>query len=314
MRAAVLHELGGTPAAEEFGDPSGDEDGEIVDVTIAGLNPVDVTIAAGNMPRVKPEVPYVVGLEGIGTLAGSGRRAYFSGTVAPFGSFAERTVAVADTLIDVPDGVGDAQAVAFGIAGMAGWIALEWRAGLRQGESVLVLGASGVVGQIAIQAARLLGAGRVIAAARDEDSLGRLAQLGADDTVAIPEDPADFTQALLEVSGGGVDLIVDPVWGPAAVAALGAVAKDGRLVQIGNAASPTAEIPAGGLRNKHATILGYTNFNVPQEIKADAFRRMCEHAARGDLWVEVEDVPLSEVADAWERQQGGPHHKLAIRP
>jgi NADPH:quinone reductase-like Zn-dependent oxidoreductase len=314
MRAAVLHELGGTPSAEEFGDPSGDEDGEIVDVTIAGLNPVDVTIAAGSMPRVKPEVPYVLGREGIGTLAGSGGRVYFSGTVAPFGSFAERTVAVTDTLIDVPDGVGDAQAVAFGIAGMAGWIALEWRAGLRRGETVLVLGASGVVGQIAIQAARLLGASRVIAAARDEDSLGRLAELGADDTVAIPEDPADFTEALLEASGGGVDLIVDPVWGPPAVGALGAAARDGRLVQIGNAASPTAEIPAGGFRNRHATILGYTNFNVPEEIKADAFRRMCDHAARGDLRVEVEEVPLSRVADAWERQQSGPHHKLAIRP
>jgi NADPH2:quinone reductase len=314
MRAAVLRELGGTPAAEEFDDPSGHEDGELVDVTVAGLNPVDVFIASGKMPRVKPEVPSVLGLEGVGTVSDSGRRVYFSATVAPYGSLAERTVAERETLIDVPDGVDDAVAVAFGIAGMAGWIAPEWRAGLRAGETVLVLGASGVVGQIATQAAKLLGAGRVIAAARDEGALARLAELGADETVAIGDDPAAFTEALLEASGGGVDLIVDPVWGAPAAAALGAVARDGRLVQVGNAAGPTSEFAVGGLRNAHATIIGYTNFNVPEEVKADAFRRMCEHAARGELTVEVEEVPLAEVADAWERQQDGPHRKLVVRP
>jgi NADPH2:quinone reductase len=115
------------------------------------------------------------------------------------------------------------------------------------------------------------------------------------------------------VAEDGVDLIVDPVWGPPAVAALDALAHDGRLVQIGNAASPTAEIPASGLRNRHNSIVGYTNFSVPAEVKRGAFGRMCEHAARGELHVEVEEIPLDHVGEAWRRQSEGPHHKLVVR-
>src|SRR5215203_5540599 len=180
MRAAVLREVGGKPAVEEWNDPSGEENGVLVDVSVAGLNPVDLTIASGKMPRVRPDPPQVVGLEGVGTVAGEGRRVYFNQAVAPLGSMAERTVADPEGLIDVPDGVDDSQAVAFGVAGMAGWISVEWRAELRAGESVLVLGASGIVGQVAVQAARALGAGTVIAAARDEEALSRSSDIGAD--------------------------------------------------------------------------------------------------------------------------------------
>jgi NADPH2:quinone reductase len=310
MRAAVLRELGGTPSVEDWDEPSGD--GELVEVSVAGLNPVDLFIATGNMPRVRPEPPEVVGLEGIGTLA-DGRRVYFNPPLKPSGSFAERALADPEGLIEVPDGVDDAQAVAVGIAGMAGWISVEWRAGLQGGETVLVLGASGVVGQVAVQAAKLLGAGRVIASARDADSLERLAELGADATVVLGDDPGELPGAVREAADGDVDLIVDPLWGPPAVAAIEALGHDGRLVQIGNAASPTAEIPASGLRNRHNSIIGFTNFSVPAEVKADAFRRMCEHAAAGELRVGVEEVPLERVAEAWERQAEGPHRKLAIR-
>jgi NADPH2:quinone reductase len=312
MRAAVLRELGGTPSLEEWDEPDGDGEGELVDVSVAGLNPVDLFIATGKMPRVVPDPPAVVGQEGIGTLA-DGRRVYFNPPVEPFGSFAERAVADPEGLIEVPDGVEDAQAVTFGIAGMAGWISLEWRARLQRGERVLVLGASGVVGQVAVQAAKLLGAGQVIATARDTDALARLRDLGADETIELGSDPGELPGAVRDVAAGGVDLVVDPVWGPPAVAALDALAHDGRLLQIGNAASPTAEIPASGLRNRHNSIIGYTNFSVPAEVKRDAFGRMCEHAARGELRVEVEEVPLEHVGDAWRRQAQGPHHKLVIR-
>jgi NADPH2:quinone reductase len=313
VRAAVLRELGGAPAVEQFGDPEGDVGGEIVEVAVAGLNPVDLTIATGKMPRVQPAVPGVAGQEGIGRTA-DGRRVYFDPPVAPYGSFAERAVADPAGMIEVPEGVEDAQAIAFGIAGMAAWVSVEWRAGLQAGETVLVLGASGTVGRIAVQAAKALGAGRVIAAARSEAALAELADLGADETIAIGEDLDAFTAAVREASGGGVDLIVDPVWGPPAVAALGAASRDGRLVQIGNAASPTAEITAPGFRNGHLAVIGYTNYNVPPDVKANAFRRMCELAAEGELRVEVEVLGLDDVAEAWRRQGEGPHVKLAIRP
>jgi NADPH2:quinone reductase len=311
MRAAILKELGGVPEVGEFDDPSGDEDGVLIDVTVAGLNPVDLFVATGNMPRVKPDPPSVVGMEGVGTIAGEDRRVYFNGCVPPFGSCAERTVADPDGLIDVPEGVEDSTAVCFGIAGMAGWISLAWRAGLKEGETVLVLGASGVVGRIATQAAGLLGAGRVIAAARSRDELERLAQLGADETVVIED---GFADALREVAPDGIDVIVDPLWGPPAMAALEAAGDYGRLVQIGNSASTQAELAASTFRNKHAVIMGYTNFLAPDDVKSDAFARMCRHAADGDLTVDVEEMHLDEIANAWSRQADGPHHKLVIRP
>jgi NADPH:quinone reductase-like Zn-dependent oxidoreductase len=312
MRAAVLKEIGGVPEVGEFNDPSGDEEGVLIDVSVAGMNPVDVFIATGKMPWVQPDPPAVAGEEGIGTIAGEDRRVYFNGCVHPFGSFAERTVAKPEAIIAVPDGVEDATALCFGIAGMAGWISLAWRADLQAGETVLVLGASGVVGQVAIQAAKLLGAGTVIAAARNGDELERSAELGADGTVVINDD--GFADALRDAAPDGIDVIVDPVWGPPAMAALQGSGHNVRLIQIGNAAAPAAELAAGPFRNSHAVIMGYTNFLVPEEVRAEAFARMCRHAAEGELVVDVEEVALDDIADAWQRQQEGPHHKLVIRP
>jgi NADPH2:quinone reductase len=204
--------------------------------------------------------------------------------------------------------------VSLGIAGLAAWLGLEWRGKLRVGETVLVLGASGVVGQIAVQAARLLGAGRVVAAARSEEALQRAQnELGADAVVKLTEDD-DLTERYREAAGGDVNLVVDPIWGPAAVASLEALGEDGRLVQIGNAAAVETTVPARPIRTSIRSIIGHTNFSAPQELKRDAFLTMCRHAAAGELTVPVEEVPLDQIEEAWRRQAGGPHHKLVIRP
>jgi NADPH2:quinone reductase len=310
MRAAVLNEVGGIPEYGEFEDPAGHGDGALVEIAVAGLNPVDIATTSGLMGPV--EVPCVAGLEGIGTH--DGRRVYFEKCLPPFGSFAERTRVDPELLIDVPDGVDAELAVCFGTAGLAAWNALEWRGRLAVGESVLVLGASSVVGQIAVQAAKLLGAGRVTAAARDEEMLVRTRELGADATVDIGGEPDEIAARLAEAAGQGYDVILDAVWGEPAVAALPTLADHGRLVQVGNAASPTASISPRGLRAKLASILFFTIYQLPPDVKAQSFQRMCEHGARGELRVDVEVVPLAEVASAWERQGTGPHRKLVIRP
>jgi NADPH:quinone reductase-like Zn-dependent oxidoreductase len=310
MRAAVLNDAGEAPTAGEFRDPEPSAADEVVDVAVAGLNPVDLATASGAFSG-PVALPSVVGREGIGTAHG-GRRVYFDTTVAPFGSIAERALVPRDLLIDVPDGVEDGPALAFGIAGMAAWLGLTWKGRMLRGESILVLGASSVVGQIAVQAASLLGAGRVVAAARNEELLTRTLDRGADVTVQIRSD-GEFADELLEASQDGFDLVLDPLGGDPASAALNAMAEHGRFVQIGSAAGPTIELSARPFRLKSLSLFGLINFSAPIEIRAEAFRRMCEHAKAGEILVDVEEVPMDQVSEAWERQAEGPHHKLVIR-
>ncbi len=306
MRAAVIDSYDRPPGLGEFEDPSADR-GALVEVSVAGLNPVDKAIAAGKFPGREPPLPSVAGLEGVGTL--DGRRVYFDASIAPFGSMAERTAIDPEVAIDVPDGVDDGLAVSFGISGLAAWLALTWRGELSAGETVLVLGASGVVGQIAVQGARLLGAGRVVAAARGEDGLRRVRELGADEVVVLDEGE-DLGERLEVAGGGGFDLVIDPVWGRPAMAAIGALNLEGRLVQVGHAAAATADLPARLFRDKLARIVGHTNFRASAELKRKAFTAMCDHAAAGELSVPVEAIPLAELDSAW--QQESSHKKTVL--
>src|SRR4051794_26049978 len=184
MHAAVLHELG-APSPGEFDEPTPADGQAVADVAVAGLNPIDVNKAAGRFYLGPPELPSVPGMEGVGTV--DGRRVYWLEAVQPFGSMAERCLVDPAQTIPVPDGLDDATAVALGIAGLAAWLALEWRADVQEGETVLVLGATGTVGLVAVQAARVLGAGRVVAAGRDPDGLRRAERAGADAIVDLGE-------------------------------------------------------------------------------------------------------------------------------
>jgi NADPH:quinone reductase-like Zn-dependent oxidoreductase len=312
VRAAILREYGAPPEPGEFRDPQPGDGQELVEVLAAGLNPVDISIASGTFYGGRPELPCVAGREGVGRRA-DGERVYFDGPAPPFGSFAQRAPIDSQDAIPLPEGLDEALAVCFGIAGLAAWLGLEWRAGLRRGETVLVLGASGVVGQVAVQAARLLGAGRVVAAARSGEGLQRAGGLGADATVQIGA-VDDLAGAFAEAAGGGVDVVVDPVWGEPAAAAIQAANRGGRLVQIGQSAAPEALISSAAVRGRVLEILGHTNFAAPGEIKRAAYERMAAHAAAGELRMEVERIPLEDVAGAWARQQASPRHKLVIVP
>lgn len=313
MRAAILSQYGDVPRPGELSEPPDAAEGQmVVDVLAAGLNPVDISIASGTFYAGSPPLPYVVGKEGVGRTP-DGRRVYFDSPVVPSGSFAERALVESDSAVELPDGLGDALAVSLGIAGLAAWLALEWRARLREGETVLVLGASGVVGQIGVQAARLLGAGRVVAAARSPEGLERASRRGADAAVRLDEGD-DLTGAFREAAGGAIDVVLDPLWGAPAAAAIEAIAVGGRLVQIGQSAGATAEIASAPVRGRLASILGHMNFLVPLEERQAAYARMARHAAAGELTVEVECVALADVEQAWKRQQDSPGHKLAIVP
>jgi NADPH:quinone reductase-like Zn-dependent oxidoreductase len=310
MRAAVLHEYG-VPGVDEFEEPSAGRERAVVDVLAAGVNPVDMAICAGRFYAGKPPLPSVAGREGVGMLDGS--RVYFDAPIAPFGSMAERALIDPASTYEVPDGVSDGVAVALGISGLAAWLALTWRAQLKQGEHVLVLAASGVLGQIAVQAAKLLGAGRVVAAARSRERLERCLELGADAAVRFGE-PADLSAALTEAADGRVDVVVDPLWGEPLVAAIDAASFGARIVQLGAGAGADAMIPSAAIRGKMLVLMGHTNFAAPPEVKREAYRRLADAAAAGDIRVEVDPLPLERVAEAWRRLAAGSHRKIVLVP
>lgn len=287
MRAAILREYGATPRLGEAAEPVPGAGELLVDVLAAGLNPIDLRIASGTLAARRPPLPSLVGSEGVGRTA-DGRRVYFG---ASSGSLAERaTVSEAETA-EVPDGVGDAEAIAYGIAGLAAWLSLD-KARLAEGETVLVLGASGPVGRIAVQLARLRGAGRVIAASRRGEGHA---------------DPAGPFEP-------GIDVVIDPLWGAPAEAAVRALGFRGRLVQIGQSAGAEASLASADIRFKEIEILGHTNVAAPPEARAEALQAMWRHAAAGELAVEVETLALSSVAEAWEAQAAAPGRKLVLVP
>jgi len=319
MRAAVLTELGRAPEAADFDEPVAGGGEALVEVLAASLNPADRAMASGSFYAGSPPVPSVSGREGVGRVVagdalGHGTRVYFDAPVAPSGSFAQRAVVREDSVFELPDGLDDALGASLGVAGLAAWLGLEWRGRLQRGETALVLGASGPVGQIAVQAARLLGAGRVVAAARSEQGLTRAAELGADATVRIGA-VDDLAEALRAAAGGeGPDVILDPLWGEPAVAALRAAAPGARLVQLGQSAGAEAAVPSATVRGKALSIVGHSNFRTPAEVKWEAYRRLAEHAGAGELVLDLERVPLEQVADAWRRQGEHPHVKLVLIP
>jgi NADPH2:quinone reductase len=227
---------------------------------------------------------------------------------------AERAVATDDNLVEIDvDRVDDALAACFGVAGLAAWLALEWRGDLREGETVLVLGASGAVGIIAVQAAKLLGATRVVAAARSAAGLERARELGADATVELGAHE-DLAAAFAEAADGQIDLTIDPLWGEPGAAAVKATGFGGRVVQLGQSASTQATLESGWIRTKLLSILGHTNFAAPPEVRRDAYVRMVRHAAAGELTVDYELLPLERVSEAWERQEASPGLKLVLSP
>jgi NADPH:quinone reductase-like Zn-dependent oxidoreductase len=307
MRAAVLHELGAVPVFGDFREPEPGDGHEVLEVLASGMNPVDLAIGSGRFGDV--ELPCVTGREGIARLPDGGR-VYFDSPPAPFGTMAQYAPVATERAFPGPDGLDEGLAVALGIAGLAAWLPLAWRAKVGAGETVLVLGATGVVGQIAVQAATLLGAGRVVAAARSRESLERLRERGADATVVLGA--GDDAAALKEAAGDGYDVVLDPVFGPPLEAALGATAQGARIVTIGAGAGQTVTLSIGNLSGR--TLMGHTNGQASLETRREVYARMAAHALAGEIVLEVERLPVSDIAEAWERQAHGPHHKLVLIP
>lgn len=304
MRAAVLRGFG-APVFGEAPPPSELPGSEVVAISASAVNPIDVAIASGKFYTGPPALPSVVGEEGVG-VAADGRRVYFCKSRAPHGAMAELSVVSTEELMDLPAEISDEDAIAFGNAGLAAWLALTLRAKLEPGESVLVLGASGTVGRIAIQLAQALHADVVIAASRSGEDL---AHLGATRSTDLGSGLEAANQ-----EGIRVDVIVDLLWGPFAVSALSLARYSTRYVQVGNAAGPTAEIPAALIRPRAIQLLGHANFATPIADRRRALVSGLGHLSAGQLKIPRLVLPLSDVAEAWSRQTAGARERIILRP
>ncbi|MDX6438089.1 MAG: hypothetical protein QOF45_672 [Gaiellaceae bacterium] len=284
MRASLITELGRPPQVGEAPEPEGNS----LEVLAAPVNPVDLAVAAGQFYGGHPPLPFIPGCEFVGREAGGRVVWTFGGGLglARNGGMAERALP-GSVVAEVPAGADPAVAGALGIAGLAGWMPLAWRAPIRKGERVLVLGATGTAGQVALQAARLLGAAQIVAAGRNPAGLERALELGADEAVGLDGDFGEPTY------------IFDPLCGEPLERAVAAAAPGARIVQLGQSAGPTATLPSAAIRGKQLELYGYSNFAVPADVLAEHYGRLVGHAVAGEIQVELERVPLDQIGQAW---------------
>lgn len=291
MRCAQLRQLGGSPEVADCDEPPGAS----IAVEAVALNPLDIAVGTGAFYGGHPELPYVPGCEAAGRTE-AGELVYLFGDakgISRDGFLAER-VATPSELVAVPAGVDAPVAAAAGIAGVAAWVAVAWKAEVGPGDRVLVLGATGTVGRIAMQAARLRSADQVVGASRE----------GGDGLVALEEVGAAFPD--------GFTVCIDPVWGAPLAAALGAAAPHARVIHLGQSAGAESPLRSADVRGKELRILGHSNFALSPDERAVAYRELLEHVAAGRIAIEVETFALDDVAAAWERQRSPARTKVVV--
>ncbi len=316
MKAAVLHAFGQVPRWEEMPAPAPADGEELVQVTAAPLNNIDKVRADGSHYSVRSGdasngLPAVPGVIGAGLLD-DGQRVLFGSRC---GTMAQYSVASRPMTFPIPDGLDDAVAAAAWNPGMSAWLAFGWRCPLEPGQSVLVLGATGVTGKLAVQAARHFGAGRVVAAGRNEQVLAALAGLGADATIQLAQ-PDENLAATFAAQGGehGYDVVVDYLWGHPTEVFLSciehedAVPRSGRvrLLHAGEMAGSVVALPGSVLRSAGLEVLGLgTGTMPPLDVITGMLGELLGLLADGKLRVDVERVPLSSVGEVWARDQRG---------
>jgi NADPH2:quinone reductase len=307
MRAAVVHRYDAPPRYESFEDPVAQAGERLVTVTAAGLHQIVKGLAKGTHYGSAGVLPFVPGVDGVGRLE-DGTRVYFGTARSPFGSMAERAIASGAMLIPLPGGLEDAVAAGIANPAMSSWVALSARAKFVAGESVLVLGATGTSGSLAVQIAKRRGARRVVAVGRNAKTLERLKALGADAVISLEQEPAALVAALREeMDQNGVDIVLDYLWGDPAGALLEAIGKKGlskatpriRYIQIGSMAGASLPLAAATLRSSGLELLGSGFGSASLEQIGQAIAEFFALAAKEPFQFAIKRLPLSEVESAW---------------
>jgi NADPH:quinone reductase-like Zn-dependent oxidoreductase len=317
MKAAIVLEAGQTPVYGDFEEPLVSPGDARVQVTAAAISPVVRSRASGAHYSASGQFPFVAGIDGVGRLD-DGRRVYFFLPRAPYGSMAERAAVPAAHCLPLPDGLDDVTAAAIANPGMSSWVAFAERARLEAGETVLVNGATGTAGRLAVQIARHLGAGKVVATGRNADALREVAALGADVTIPLAGSETALEDRFKEQFAEGVDVVVDYLWGKSAERLLIAAAKAGadavpiRFVQIGSASGTEITLPSAVLRASALELMGSGLGSVPLDRCIDGIGALLRATVPGGFRIAAKPVPLSQVAQAWRADDSSRRTVLTV--
>ena len=306
MKAAVVDRAGGIPRYQDFPDPSLQAGQVLVTVEAVAVENVDRAIVAGThytAAQFQAALPAVPCFDGIGRLL-DGTLVGFGGVIPPYGTLAQYAVVPATHTAPIPEGIAPqvAAVLSSAISGMS----MRTAAGLSAGETVLVQGATGVAGRLAVKIARLLGAGRIVATGRNDDALEQLKALGADTVINTTVDDAGLVQAFRDQAGDGYDVVVDYLWGRptellarALIPGSFSMPKPTRLVQIGESAGPAIQLTGDALRTSGLEIYGAAR-NMAAGMAA-AYRQVVDWVRSGELTIDTTTMPLSQIEEAWTR-------------
>src|ERR1700689_4817476 len=303
MKAAVIAERGALPLPGDFAEPTAQPGSILIDVDTAGLGGWD-TLGAY---RLGVQFPCVIRGEGVGRRVGDGRRVYFGErSVAPFGAWAERTIVPAAEVWEVPDDVDDRTAISLGIAATGAIVPLQ-QANIKNGENVLIIGATGTLGRIALQLARRFGAGHIVGASRSKSALEELKQRGLADEIVVLG-AADDVTALNAASREGFDVVLDLVCGQPLLNALKATRWQARIMTIGTGAGRQINLDMADLLFRTLSVVG-TGQRSPHDRQA-IWLGLLEMNRQKMFEIEYVDYSLSRVSEAWQAHQKGVHAKI----
>ena len=309
MKAAIVHVFGEPPRYGEIEAPQARPGEVLVRVRAAALSQLVRAQASGKHYSSGKTLPVVPGADGVGLLE-DGTRVYFAFPRGPIGAMAEIVAVDARNCVPVPDGIDDITAAAIANPGMSSWAALQERAHFKPGERVLINGAAGTSGRLAIQVAKHLGAGRIVATARNPAVEAQLRALGADDFIRLDQSPEDLTSAFhQEILGRGIDIVLDYLWGPPAACILDALVSHGsgeaaprvRFVNIGALAGASLPMSPGVLRSSGLELTGSGLGSVSNEGLVKVVGQLLQAIEPAGLKVDAQAVPLSAVEASWQR-------------
>jgi len=318
MKAAVVSSFGAPPRYEDFPDPAPAGDNElVVTVLAAGLHPRVRAQADGSHYTSTGELPLVPGIDGVGR-GPDGLLRYFILPGTTLGAMAEQTVIDTRRSIVLPSGSDPVAVAAAMNPAMSSWVALRRRVPFRAGQSLLILGATGNAGQLAVQIAKLSGAPRIVAAGRNAERLARLPAAGATDTVSLDGKPEVVARRLSQAASD-VDAVLDYLWGEPSAAAMAAIVtgradrgKPLTWIQAGSIAGPTAQILSAALRGTRLTIVGSGQGSVSAREYLAELPALAEEIAAGTLHIGARAMPLAEVEKAWAAV--GATHRIVVTP